>query len=179
MSSDIVLKRISVFIFFIAVITDWYDGWYARKYKSITKTGIFLDPLADKILTSTAFIFFYLKNIFPLWMLIAIIVRDIVITLLRSYDEYYGVTLKTSFNAKVKTFVQMTYIFLILLIGLVLTFEIGSELRNLINYFLQSNWNYALMLALTILTIFTGLEYFFEKFKQAKTIADNKEKENN
>jgi Phosphatidylglycerophosphate synthase len=129
MSSDIVLKRISVLIFFIAVITDWYDGWYARKYKSITKTGIFLDPLADKILTSTAFIFFYLKNIFPLWMLITIITRDVVITLLRSYDEYYGVTLKTSFNAKVKTFVQMTYIFLILIIGLILTYETGSGLR--------------------------------------------------
>lgn len=178
MSSDIVLKRISVLIFFIAVITDWYDGWYARKYKSITKTGIFLDPLADKILTSTAFIFFYLKNIFPLWMLITIITRDVVITLLRSYDEYYGVTLKTSFNAKVKTFVQMTYIFLILIIGLILTYETGSGLRNLMLYFLQSNWNYALMFALTILTIYTGLEYFFEKFKQAKSIAD-KEKENN
>lgn len=178
LSDSVLLKQISTIIFLIAVITDWYDGWYARKYKSITKMGIFLDPLADKILTSFAFVFFYIKGIFPLWMLIVIIIRDISITILRSFDEYKGKTLKTSFNAKAKTFIQMTYIFLILIIYTLLTFDIDPSFKISLNNFLVSNWNYFLMLALTVITIYTGLEYFIDKFKK-DNYADNKEKENN
>src|SRR6187455_1682946 len=50
----------SFFIFTIAALTDWYDGWYARRYGFKTRWGQFIDPLADKILTSAAFIAFYL-----------------------------------------------------------------------------------------------------------------------
>jgi len=179
LSDSVMLNQISTIIFLVAVITDWYDGWYARKYKSITKMGIFLDPLADKILTSFAFVFFYIKGIFPLWMLIVIIIRDISITILRSFDEYKGKTLKTSFNAKAKTFIQMTYIFLILIIYTLLTFDIDPSFKNSLKNFLVSNWNYFLMLALTVITIYTGLEYFIDKFKKDNNYADNKEKENN
>lgn len=179
LSDSVMLNQISIIIFLVAVITDWYDGWYARKYKSITKMGIFLDPLADKILTSFAFVFFYIKGIFPLWMLIIIIIRDISITILRSFDEYKGKTLKTSFNAKAKTFIQMTYIFLILIIYTLLTFDIDPFFKISLNNFLVSNWNYFLMLALTVITIYTGLEYFIDKFKKDNNYADNKEKENN
>jgi CDP-diacylglycerol--glycerol-3-phosphate 3-phosphatidyltransferase len=178
-SEDVIMKRLSVIVYFIAVITDWYDGWYARKYKSITKIGIFLDTLADKILTSMAFVFFYIIDVFPLWMLIAIVIRDIAITILRSYDEYNGETLRTSFNAKVKTFIQMTYIFLILLIELILSFDVGDSVRNSLKGFLHSGFNYFLMLVLTIITLYTGFEYLYDKFKHVKSIENNKEKENN
>ena len=114
LSSDVTLQRLSLVVFFAAVLTDWYDGWHARKYESITNFGIFIDPLADKVLTSFAFYLFYLLGFMPLWMLIIIALRDIVVTLIRSYDEYKGITLKTSLIAKAKTFFQMSYIFLIL-----------------------------------------------------------------
>ena len=55
---DPVLKQISLGVFIIAAITDWYDGWLARKFNYITAWGKFLDPLADKILTSAAFFSF-------------------------------------------------------------------------------------------------------------------------
>lgn len=158
------MQRIALPVFFIAVLTDWYDGWYARKYKSVTKTGIFLDPLADKVLTTTAFIFFFIKGIMPLWMLVIIAIRDITITLLRSYDEFKGVTLKTSFSGKLKTFFQMTYIFIILILFFILTFSGLSQYHGLINNFLYSSlWNYFLMLFITLLTFYTGVEYFLEK----------------
>jgi len=164
LSENILFQRIALPVFFIAVLTDWYDGWYARKYKSVTKTGIFLDPLADKVLTTAAFIFFYIKGIMPLWMLIIIAVRDISITLLRSYDEFKGLTLKTSLPAKIKTFVQMTYIFIILIFVFVLTFPELSQYHSLINYFLYSSyWNYFLMLFITLITFYTGVEYFLTK----------------
>jgi CDP-diacylglycerol---glycerol-3-phosphate 3-phosphatidyltransferase len=164
LTGDVFLQRISLVVFFIAVLTDWYDGWYARKYKSITKTGIFLDPLADKILTTSAFILFYVKNVLPYWMLIIIAIRDIVITILRSYDKYRGFTIKTSYIAKVKTFLQMTYIFFILILFILPTYNIGEILKANINDFLfNSVTNYVLMLIVTLITLYTGITYFVEK----------------
>ena len=57
-SDRIFLKELSVFVFIIAALTDWYDGWIARKLGTVSRWGVFLDPLADKILTSAAFVAF-------------------------------------------------------------------------------------------------------------------------
>lgn len=153
------MKIAGFVVYMIASFTDWYDGWHARRFGVITKTGIFLDPLADKILVSFAFIAFYMLGIMPLWMMIVIVIRDIAITLLRSYKESKGVTLKTSYIAKVKTFVQMTYVFLILLIILLIALDVNAQ--NFTN-FLSSELNYILMLSVTLLTVYTGVTYFFE-----------------
>jgi CDP-diacylglycerol--glycerol-3-phosphate 3-phosphatidyltransferase len=163
LSQDETLKKISVGIYLIATITDWYDGWHARKFGQVTKTGIFLDPLADKILTSCAFIGFYYLEIMPLWMVILIVFRDLVITLLRSYSEMNGRTLPTSYIAKVKTFVQMTYIFGVLLL-IFWSFTTSSlTVKVDIGVFLISPYNFVLMYLVTFLTVYTGITYFFEK----------------
>jgi len=154
------LKLIGLIIYLIASITDWYDGWHARKFQVITKTGIFLDPLADKILTSCAFLSFYLLNIMPFWMMVIIVIRDIIITFLRSYKEHKGAILSTSYLAKVKTTVQMFYIFLILILIFLKTMGVMVEF---INWFLFSELNFIIMLIVTLLTLFTGIQYFFEK----------------
>jgi len=169
LSEDKLVKQLSLLVFFIAVLTDWYDGWHARKFKSVTRTGIFLDPLADKILTSFAFLLFYIEGIMPLWIMLVIIARDIVITILRSYNEYKGKTIKTSYIAKVKTFMQMTYIFLILFLLILLTLDIEQSLKFEINNFLYSNTNYYFMLLVTLLTFYSGVSYFFEKKIQKNT----------
>jgi CDP-diacylglycerol--glycerol-3-phosphate 3-phosphatidyltransferase len=170
LADNIFLKKISVGIYLIATITDWYDGWHARKFGVVTKTGIFLDPLADKILTSCAFIGFYLINMMPLWMVALIVVRDIVITVMRSYSEMNGKTIPTSYVAKVKTFVQMTYIFLILLLVFWQLTTNDLSTRVEIGVFLLSEYNFYAMLIVTLLTVYTGITYFFEKDK-IKTIA--------
>lgn len=163
LSENPVYKKISLVIFFIAVLTDWYDGWHARRYGQVSKVGIFLDPLADKFLTSIAFIGFYILGIMPLWMVLIIVVRDIVITLLRSYQEANGKTMKTSYIAKTKTFIQMTYIFLIVILVCSLSFDIDGSYKTSINDFLYSGLNYIFMLAVTLITLYTGVSYFFEK----------------
>ncbi|MCB0726673.1 MAG: CDP-diacylglycerol--glycerol-3-phosphate 3-phosphatidyltransferase [Ignavibacteria bacterium] len=165
LSENLLYKKISLFVFFVAVFTDWYDGWHARKFGEISKVGIFLDPLADKILTSSAFIGFFILGIMPLWMVILIVFRDIVITMLRSMQEYKGKTMKTSFIAKTKTFIQMTYIFLIVILVCLLSFNISPEYSSLISNFLVSETNYLLMLIVTLITVATGVSYFFEKDK--------------
>lgn len=163
LSENVFYKKLSLLIFFIAVSTDWYDGWHARKYGLVSKVGIFLDPLADKVLTSFAFIGFYLLGIMPLWMVFVIVVRDLIITLLRSYEEIKGRTMKTSYIAKTKTFVQMSYIFLIVILVCLLSFEIESSLKNTISDFLNSEINYFIMLFVTLITLYTGISYFFER----------------
>ncbi|MEO8447991.1 MAG: CDP-diacylglycerol--glycerol-3-phosphate 3-phosphatidyltransferase [bacterium] len=163
LSENQLYRQLSLVVFFIAVMTDWYDGWLARKYGQISKFGIFIDPLADKILTSAAFIAFYYLGIMPLWMVIVIVVRDLVITVFRSYQEFNGKTMKTSFIAKTKTFIQMTYVFLMLILICLLTFNIDIKYQELINSFISSDINYILMLAITLLTLYTGVSYFFEK----------------
>lgn len=169
LSDDVILFRLSFVVYLIATITDWYDGWYARRYKTITRMGIFLDPFADKVLTTFAFIFFYINRIMPLWMLIIIAARDLIVTLLRSYDEFRGITMKTSYIAKVKTFIQMTYIFVILVL---MNFEkmiLDNSVSKVINYFLyESDINFLILLLITILTIYSGLEYFFVKSRKVE-----------
>lgn len=165
LSQDVLLKKISVGIYLLATITDWYDGWHARKFGQVTKTGIFLDPLADKILTSCAFIGFYYMDIMPLWMVILIVFRDLVITLLRSYSEMNGKTLPTSYIAKVKTFVQMTYIFAILLLIFWSLSSTSLSIKVDIGVFLISPYNFGIMYLVTFLTVYTGITYFFEKKK--------------
>lgn len=163
LSENLFLRKLSLAVFFIAVMTDWYDGWHARKYGQITRFGIFLDPLADKILTSAAFIGFYFLKIMPLWMVIVTVTRDLVITFLRSYQEYNGKTMKTSFPAKTKTFIQMTYIFIIMILVFLLSSDIDEEYKIHITNFLNSEINYFLMLLIAIFTLYTGILYFFEK----------------
>jgi CDP-diacylglycerol--glycerol-3-phosphate 3-phosphatidyltransferase len=165
-------RKLALVIFLVAVTTDWYDGWHARKYGLVSKTGIFLDPLADKILTSAAFLGFYFLGLMPLWMVIIIVVRDIAITLLRSYQELKGKTLKTTFLAKTKTFIQMAYLFLIVVLVCSISFEMSESAKSDIRAFLNSDVNYFLMLVVTLITLYTGVTYFFESNKLTVNTSD-------
>lgn len=165
--------KLSLLVFLIAVITDWYDGIHARKFGQISKLGIFIDPLADKILTSMAFFGFYKLGFMPLWMVVIIAVRDIVITLMRSYHEFKGHTMKTSFLAKTKTFIQMTYIILVIILVCLLSFGIDESVKIGIKDFLNSDFNYYLLLLITLITFYTGLSYFFEKNNFMKAELEN------
>ena len=92
----------ALIIFIVASITDAYDGYYARKYNEITTEGKFLDPLADKILVSSAFISFALLGIIDFWMVGIIIFRDLFVTGLRMAMEQKGRTMVTSIIANLR-----------------------------------------------------------------------------
>jgi len=165
----------SFIVYTFAALTDWYDGWYARKYGYNTRWGQFIDPLADKILVSSAFIGFYImkqKNpmflgtveFIPVWILISIIVlRDIILTVARSVQELKGKEFKTSMISKTKTFIQMTFVFLV--IGLISagTLLKGTDAGYYMLRFLQSDINYYLLFIITLLTAASGFAYIFEK----------------
>ena len=97
----------ALFLFVIASITDAYDGYYARKNNMVTDTGRFLDPLADKILVSSAFISFAIMGLIDFWMVGLILFRDLFVTALRIIMTRNGFTMMTSRIAKSKTGVQL------------------------------------------------------------------------
>jgi len=160
LSNDPVLIQISLGVFLVAGLTDWYDGWLARKFNYITDWGKFWDPLADKILTSTAFIGFVIVGLLQLWMVVLIIFRDLIVTLLRIYAESRGYNFVTSYYAKWKTVLQMVFLYyLLLLYGGLNTIELYSGNELLFNQLSNINLIYVIMLIITIITVHSGITY--------------------
>jgi CDP-diacylglycerol---glycerol-3-phosphate 3-phosphatidyltransferase len=163
LSSDPFYIQISLAVFFIAALTDWYDGWLARKYNYISDWGKFWDPLADKILTSTAFLGFVFVGLLPLWMVILIIIRDLVVTLLRVYAESRGYNFVTSYYAKWKTLLQMVFLYYLLLLYVGLnTKEIFIGNENLFQFFANKDIIYVVMLVITVITVHSGVTYLMK-----------------
>ena len=103
-------------IFGIASLTDWLDGYLARRHKQITPLGQVIDPLADKLLTSAAFISLVQMGVAPAWMVAVIIGREFAVTALRSLLYSRGVPIPASPLGKIKMVAQVIAI-LALIIG--------------------------------------------------------------
>ncbi len=148
-------------IFIVASITDAYDGYYARKYDQVTRQGKFLDPLADKILVSSAFISFAVIGVVEYWMVALIIFRDLIVTGLRMTMEYQGFSLLTSRIAKAKTTTQITVIIFILLFLGFRGFTIDS-IQYVIQFVKELRLIYYFTLFATIFTMWTGFSYIYK-----------------
>jgi CDP-diacylglycerol--glycerol-3-phosphate 3-phosphatidyltransferase len=102
-------------IFGLASITDWLDGYLARRRRQVTWLGQVLDPIADKLLTSAAFISLVQLGLAPAWMVALIIGREFAITGLRSLAYTKGITIPASRLGKIKMASQVTAILLLIL----------------------------------------------------------------
>ncbi|MCK4577351.1 MAG: CDP-alcohol phosphatidyltransferase family protein [Candidatus Marinimicrobia bacterium] len=147
----------ALLIFTTAGITDIYDGKLARRYRVESRTGKILDPLADKILVLSAFISFLTLDLIYLWMVVAIVLRDIIITAVRFLLEYKDMPMATSKQAKSKTALQITSItFILMYLSLkafhVLWFTNPVEQLNVI---------LVLMIITVLVTVYTGLDYLY------------------
>ena len=159
-------KLLSVLIFTIASVTDAFDGQIARKYGMVTRVGVFLDPLADKVLVLSAFFSFVILGDVHLWMVLIISLRDIIITILRMLMEAKGVTMITSKAGKVKTFLQIIIINVVLLSILLKAYGYNDYS----DVFTKYKIIYALMLITTLVTVYTDFHYFYFNHKKLKTI---------
>lgn len=106
---------IATAIFIIASLTDMLDGKIARKYNLVTNFGKFMDPLADKMLVSSAFICLVAQNKIAAWIVIVIIAREFVISGFRLVASDSGVVIAASYWGKFKTNFQMFAIILLML----------------------------------------------------------------
>lgn len=102
-------------VFALAAITDWLDGWLARKWEIVTVLGKFLDPLADKLIVMAALIMLIPLGRVPAWAVFLILAREMVITGLRSIASSEGIVIAASDLGKYKTIFQMTAILGLLL----------------------------------------------------------------
>lgn len=153
-SKDINIAIFAFPLFLIGAISDYYDGWYARKYKVITKLGIFIDPLADKFLTLSAFIAFNYLEIIPIWMTVVITIRDFGTTFLRLFGESHNLPITTSEIAKLKTFFQFVFIGYVGLAFFLLKIDLFLS-PEFFNNVIYSDFTYYFMLILTLFTIYT------------------------
>jgi CDP-diacylglycerol---glycerol-3-phosphate 3-phosphatidyltransferase len=102
-------------IFALASATDWLDGYLARRRRQVTWLGQMLDPIADKLLTSAAFISLVQLGLAPAWMVALIIGREFAVTALRSLAYTRGITIPASRLGKIKMASQVTAILLLIL----------------------------------------------------------------
>lgn len=103
-----------VTLFLLAAITDAMDGWLARRRKQISRLGILLDPIADKLLTSAAFISLVENRLAPAWAVVIIIGREFAVSGLRSIAATEGWVIPASQMGKLKMFMQVVAIALLI-----------------------------------------------------------------
>ena len=152
-------------VFVIAAITDYLDGYFARRYKVSTSLGKFLDPLADKILTLAGFLCipFIDPHQFPWWIIAVIVLRDGIVTLLRLVADRYGQMMETRTMAKVKTMVQMVFLYVVLFLGVMV--KAGGPIAELSALFLASGiagWVFVLVM---LITVYTAVEYIYMNWR--------------
>ena len=117
-------------IFALASLTDWLDGYLARRRRQVTWLGQMLDPIADKLLTSAAFISLVQLDLAPAWMVALIIGREFAVTALRSLAYAKGITIPASSLGKFKMVSQVIAILLLILAGGPLPFLAPLGLRR-------------------------------------------------
>ena len=166
LSEVIWMKQVSVAIYIVAALSDWYDGWLARKFNYITSWGKFWDPLADKILTSFAFISFAIVDLIPWWMVVILVGRDVVITLLRVFADMKNYNFTTSYYAKWKTMLQMVFLYYLLILYVAqYSPEINALYRDLISTLLNKQLIYLVALFITLITLHSGFLYIKRNWK--------------
>ncbi|MDR3048321.1 MAG: CDP-diacylglycerol--glycerol-3-phosphate 3-phosphatidyltransferase [Elusimicrobiota bacterium] len=170
------LSICALLVFSAAAITDFFDGRYARKHNLVTSFGIFLDPLADKLLISSAFICLldieYLQ--IPAWMIIIIISREFIITGFRTIAMSKNVIIPADKSGKFKTMFQIMSIiavFLIIIIkeGFLKFYNVNFDMLALFDSgayktlaLLLDNIPYWTVLIAAILTIYSGANYIWK-----------------
>ena len=142
-------------LFILASFTDFLDGLLARLYKEESKLGELLDPIADKIIVSAALILLVMNGTIQNYEVIAAIIiltREILISGLREFLADVQVKIPVSSLAKVKTFIQMFSI------AILLTGETGNKIINFEDYNAQTIGIVLLWLS-AFLTLYTGYDY--------------------
>ncbi|MDE5715315.1 MAG: CDP-diacylglycerol--glycerol-3-phosphate 3-phosphatidyltransferase [Anaeroplasmataceae bacterium] len=152
---------INVLIFALASMTDFLDGYIARKYNLVTTFGKFADPLADKMLVLTSFLILLIQNnvakfgdvlleVLPLWSVAIILVRELAVSGVRLVAAEKGEVIAAGWSGKVKTFVTMIAIIILFLVGL-------HNIMAIIGLIL--------VYISVLLTLYSGIEYIWNSRK--------------
>ena len=134
-------------VFILASLTDYVDGYIARKYKQVSDFGKFLDPLADKLLVIAAMVMFCQWGSFPAWALMIVLTREFAVTGLRLVAVGNGTVIAAGWSGKVKTASTM--------IGLCCMMAFPT--------IVWLSWTVVGVIVAT--TVYSGVEYFIQNWK--------------
>lgn len=138
---------LSLAVFIIASLTDFVDGYIARRYNQTTDLGKFLDPLADKLITIAAMVMFCEWGVFPAWALMLVLTREFAVTGLRLIAVQKGTVIAAGWSGKIKTASTM--------VGLCAMMALpGIDILN---------WVVIGLIVAT--TLYSGIEYFIQNGK--------------
>ena len=137
---------VSLFIFVVASLTDFIDGYIARKYNQVSDFGKFLDPLADKLLTIAAMSVYCEWGIFPAWALMIVLTREFAVSGLRMVAGPKGKVIAAGKSGKFKTASTM--------VGLCAMMALpGIDILNTV-----------VIACIVITTVYSGVEYFIQNW---------------
>ncbi|SNR93017.1 CDP-diacylglycerol--glycerol-3-phosphate 3-phosphatidyltransferase [Blastococcus mobilis] len=139
-------------VFGLAILTDRYDGMIARRTGQVTEFGKLADPIADKALTGTALVGLSVLQLLPWWVTVAILFREVAVTLLRFWVIRHGV-IAASRGGKAKTVVQ--------------SLAVGLYILPLTGLVASARW--WVMAAALLLTLVTGLDYVYRALTLRRT----------
>ncbi|MCQ9207751.1 MAG: CDP-diacylglycerol--glycerol-3-phosphate 3-phosphatidyltransferase, partial [Omnitrophica bacterium] len=171
-SRGITFKVLAFVVFIAASLTDFLDGFIAKKRGEISDFGKFMDPVADKILVLAAFLAFVEMKLIPAWLVVIIVSREFIITGLRLIALARGEVLAAGMGGKHKTVSQMLSIYAILIF--IIFKESGASVFGFWNEGLEVLYRNAIfyLMALTaFLTLVSGVAYLVKNrkfFKNAK-----------
>ncbi|HAX73407.1 MAG TPA: CDP-diacylglycerol--glycerol-3-phosphate 3-phosphatidyltransferase [Firmicutes bacterium] len=146
---------IALVIFLLAAITDFIDGYVARKYNMITDLGKFMDPLADKLLVTAALLMLLENTLIPGWVVFVILAREFIVTGFRTVAAAKGVVIAAGWLGKLKTVVQF------IMISTLLLLNYPFELINL-------PVDQVFIALAVILTVASGIEYIYKNIHVLK-----------
>lgn len=131
----------SLLIFAVASITDWLDGYIARKYNQVSNFGKFVDPLADKLLVTAAMLIFVQWGLMPAWALMIVLTREFAVTGLRLVAVESGRVIAAAMSGKIKTAATMVCV-------MIMIFDVPAMVNTLCVW------------VIVITTVVSGIEYF-------------------
>ena len=139
-------------LFVVASITDFFDGYIARKYHMITTIGKFLDPIADKIIVNSAMILMIPIGRIPAWIVAITIIRDLIVDVIRSIASSEGIYMQASILGKQKTVAQI-----IAVTALMIHYSIFGINAHIVGT--------VILYVALFLTVYSGIDYFIKLYK--------------
>ena len=138
----------AMIVFIVAVLTDFLDGYIARRFNQVTTFGKFLDPIADKVLVLTAMLYLMITmtNRVPIWAVVIVILREFIVTTIRLMAVEKGRVIAASIYGKIKTALTMVALVVLLFHDFGITPWIGDILFYLA----------------ILMTLVSGIDYFIK-----------------
>ncbi len=161
LQEDWMMRLAAVLVFTVAAITDYLDGYLARVLQAHSAFGNFMDPLADKVLTFLGFASLSVLNaeLFPWWVFAFIVGRDVFVTYMRTLANKRGKAMATSYTAKLKTAIQLIFLYVALLSFTLLMLPATQAFFQ--GWFFDSGLLTWLYYGVMLFTVYTGFQYIY------------------